>query len=370
MTTWISKGILVVTLLLLGGCEAFYEPIEYNDIPASPGSAWEKIPIEVKETAVNPFDASYLSETMTLSELLDMALFNNPSTRASWNASRAAAYAHRASLSSYYPYLEYTGTLVAQSNRGSAYASSGQNIITTNTTTTTTQTFSNYQTNNLSLTYLVLDFGGRRATGEIALQALYSSNWTHNLTMQQVMLSVLNAYTNYIGNKGLVEAFAQDLKDAETALQAAKVMRSSGLATLTDVLLAQSTVETTRTNYLQAQGAENTSLAELLIAVGLPPTASVCIGGLPEKLPVIQISGDICSLLELAKERNPSLGVAIAAIKQQEAELALSYSNSMPIMTANTNWNQVRFIWPKKPSGYNETAFFELQFPIFQGFYT
>ena len=77
--------------------------------------------------------------------------------------------------------------------------------------------------------------------------------------MQQVMLSVLNAYTAYLGNKGLVTAYEQDLKDAQVALDAAKVMRTAGLATLNDVLLAQSTLEQTRTNLLQAQGAEKTA---------------------------------------------------------------------------------------------------------------
>ena len=52
------------------------------------------------------------------------------------------------------------------------------------------------------MTYLLLDFGGRNATAELALHTLYSSNWEHDYTMQQVMLSVLNAYTTYIGNKG------------------------------------------------------------------------------------------------------------------------------------------------------------------------
>ncbi len=60
--------------------------------------------------------------------------------------------------------------------------------------------------------------------------------------------------------------------------------------------------------------------------------------------------------------------MAIAAIKQQEAQLAISYSNSMPILSATADWNQIRFIAPKKPSGYNEVAFLELNFPIFQGF--
>ncbi len=367
--THITLIVLTAWFLLLGGCEPFYDPIDSGDVPASPGSVWDREPFVVKETAVNPFNVSDLSQTMTLSRLLDIALYNNPSTRASWNAARASAYAYRESLSTYYPYLEYTGLLSAQTHKGSAFATSGQNIVSTTTTTTPTESYTTNLSNNLNLTYLLLDFGGRSATAELALQTLYASNWQHDYTMQQVMLSVLNAYTAYLGYKGLVAAYEQDLKDAQVALDAAKVMHLAGLATLSDVLLAQSNLEQTRTSLLQAQGSEKTSFAEILIGVGLPADADISFEDLPQKLPVVEISGNISYLLELAKQKRPDLGVAIAAIKQQEAQLAISYSNSMPNLTANGNWFQIRFISPKMPSGYNETAYLELNMPIFQGFY-
>lgn len=369
---YINKLSLTALLLLLTGCEPFYDPVKYNDVPTSPATSWDKKSIVVKETVERPFDIKDISGTMPLSRLLDIALYNNPLTRVSWNAARASAYAYRAALSPYYPVLGYTGSLNAQKNAGSSFATSGQGIVSNPSTTTPTvltSTRTNYLLNNFFLNYLVLDFGGRDATAEFALQALYSSNWQHNFTMQQVMLSVLNAYTAYIGNRGLVAAYEQDLKDAEVALQAAKVMRSAGLATLSDVLLAQSNVELTRTNLVQAEGSEKTSLGEILIAVGLPPDADITAEDLPQQLPVIEISGNISSLLELAKQRRPDLGIAIAAIKQQEAQLAISYSSSMPTLTANGDWNQIRFISPKKPSGYNEVAFFEVNFPIFQGYF-
>ena len=85
-------------LLLLGACEPFYDPVEREDVPTTPGTAWNKQTINVKETAENPYDISNLSGTMPLSLLLDMALYNNPSTRMSWNAARASAYAYRTSL--------------------------------------------------------------------------------------------------------------------------------------------------------------------------------------------------------------------------------------------------------------------------------
>ncbi len=370
---YIHNSVTALLLLLLCGCEPFYDPVIKGDVPTSIGNTWDKKPIIVKKTAEPFFDISDLSGTMPLSRLLDMALYNNPATRVSWNAARAAAYAYHASLSPYYPTITYFGSLNAQTNRGSSFATSGSGIVSNNTgttpTTPTTETNTTNLSNNLNLSYLLLDFGGRDATAEFAHQALYASNWQHNFTMQQVMLSVLNAYTAYIGNKGLVEAYQQDLKDAQIALEAAQVMRTAGLATLTDVLLAQSNLEQFRTSWLQAQGSEQTSLGQILIAVGLPPDADISVENLPQELPVIEISGNISSLLELAKKRRPDLGIAITAIKQQEAQLAISYSNSMPTLTANANWNQVRFIFPTKPSGYNETAALQVNFPIFQGFF-
>lgn len=363
---------LKFTALLLAatGCEPFYDPVENYDVPPSMGSTWNREPIVVKETVENPFDIADLSGTMPLSFLLDMALYNNPLTRASWNAARASAYGYRSSLSTYYPSLLYVGSINAQTNKGTSYATSGQGVVSTpGVATTSSSRKSTNLSNDVSLTYLLLDFGGRSSNAELAREVLRASDWQHNLTMQQVMLSVITSYTSYIGNKGLVNAYREDVKDFQVAFDAAKLMHSAGLATLTDVLLAQSNLELSRSNLIQSEGLEKTSLGEILINVGLPPDANISVEDLPQELPVVEISGDISGLLELAKLRRPDLGVAIAAIKQQEAQLGLSYSNSMPNITANANWNQIRFLHPQKPSGYNESVFFQLNFPIFDGFY-
>lgn len=364
---------VVGLLFILTSCEPFYDPICNDDVPASPGSVWERKKFTVKKTTENPYDAADLSGTMPLSKLLDIALYNNPSTRASWHGARAAAYGYRASLSAYYPAISYVGSLNAQTNSGTVFATSGsgQGVVTNNVTTPAARSSTNstFIINNINLSYLLLDFGGRDAIADIALQTLYASNWQHDYTMQQVMLSVLNAYVAYIGNKGLVEGYEMDLKDAEIAVKAAKALHDAGLATLTDELSAMSNYELIRTNLAQAQGQERTAFGEILISVGLSPDTPISVDNLPQDLPVIEISGNVSSLLDLAKKKRPDLGIAIAAIKEQEDQLALSYSNSMPIFTANANWNQIRSVSPRRPSGYNEIAFIELSAPLFQGFY-
>jgi outer membrane protein TolC len=359
--------VLLSFILLLAACEPFYDPVRKGDVAACPSSGWHKLPLEVKETQDNRYTAEDLSGTMPLPRLLDIALSNNPSTRASWDAARAAAYGFHGSLSAYYPTVTYSGSLDAQTNKGSAFATTTAGII--SGTGTTGAFYSTFAANTLSLQYLLLDFGGRDATAEFALQALYAANWEHDYTMQQVIYTLLSAYTSWIGNKGLVAAYEQNLKDAEVALDSAKAMRAAGLATLNDVLAAQSTLEMTRTSLVQAQGAEKTSLAEVLVAAGLPADTPITPEQLPQELPVVEVDGNISSLLELPKKRRPDLGAAIAAVKQQEAQLAIAYSSSMPTLTANAIWSQVRFIDPPKAPGYNEVAGLLVNFPIFQGFY-
>jgi outer membrane protein len=362
------KAAIILLTFLVAACEPFYDPVEENDIPSSTGTAWKAKPFTVKKTAELPYSLADISANMSLTLLLDIALYNNPETRASWNAAKAAAYGYRTSLAPYYPTIDYIGTLNAQTNKGSVVAFSGEGIVAT-PVTTIAETRRTFLTNEVTLAYLLLDFGGRDANAELALQTLYETNWTHDLTMQEVMLSVLTAYISFLGNKELVESYKQDLHDAEVALSATQVMKSAGLATLTDVLFSQSTVESTRASLLQAMGSEKTSIGQLLIAVGLPPDSKITVDQLPHDLPYIQISGDISDLLEEAKKNRPDLGAAIAVIKQQEAELAISYSSGMPTITGNASWYQTRFISPRQPSGYNQVASFELNFPIFEGFY-
>jgi outer membrane protein TolC len=371
---------LILTLFV--GCELAYEPAFNGGAPGAPGTISHQQFI-YREKVAAPYTEEDLTKTISLCKLLTIALYNNPNTRVSWNAARAAAFGYHASLSEYYPAIDYQGNIQDQVSNGAADISGlGGAVFPTNTSGQTTDSSTSSSTtsgtttqnlitvfNQFTLSYLLLDFGGRDAQAELAFQALVTANWQHNLTMQQVMLSVINAYTSYIGNQALVKASEQDLEDAKIALEAAVKMRANGLATMTDVLSAQSTVEQMRLNLEQARGAEKTAFAELLINLGLPPESPLCVEGLPDKLPVIEISGDVCSLIELAKERRADIGAAIALVKEQEAQLIMSYSAGMPTFTVNGSANRVNFLKPNRPMKYNNSIALNWNCPLFNGFY-
>lgn len=381
----------VVLLLLLGSCnELSYDPSFTGDAPGAPGTKWQEIPIVLPEPKTDlPYSEEDLSATMTVADLLNIALFNNPSTRVSWNAARAAAFNYHSSLSLYYPTVGLTEILTGQKTVGgssnvssaSGVGSSALNTGVTSqatggaiavtpgavSTTTTNEIYTLFD--QLTVTYLLLDFGGRHAQVQLAKQALFAADWQHNYAMQQVMLSVLTAYTSYIGNRELVLADEQDLKDAEMALKSAQVMQKAGLATLTDVLQSQSLLEQAKFNLVQARGAEKTSLANLLVAVGLPPNTNISVEDLPDQLPVINITGGIDFLLELSKRKRPDLGAAIAAVKEQQAQLTISYSAGMPSLSLNASMNKLHFFNNPTSDSRNKSIALQMNVPLFQGFY-
>ncbi len=363
---------------LICSCGLCYDPSITGDAPSSPGTEphhW----FSYLDPAEVPYSEEDLSKTMSLSKLLEIALYNNPSTRASWHAARSAAFGFRASLSEYYPSLALTGSLQTQISNGATsisgaggaiFGGGGSSSSTSGTTTTTSPTVTvNTVFNELILYYLLLDFGGRDAQAMLAYQVLVQADWQHNLVMQEVILSVLTAYTTYIGNKALVIASEQNLKDAEVALRATVVQRNAGLATLTDILSAQSTYEQMRLNLEQAKGGEKTYLAELLIALGLPACTCLNVEDLPDKLPVIEIDSDVCKLIELAKEKKPDIGAAIAIVKQLQAEKTISFSAGMPIVSLNGNASRVNFLKPHRPSIFNDSVSLQWDSPIFSGFF-
>lgn len=393
---WRKKALTLTFLFayLLGSCsELSYDPSFAGDAPLSPASPWEGQSIRLPNTDAFPTCETDLTQTMSVAKLMDIALYNNPSTRVTWHAARAAAYNVHEAESLYYPLVAYTGIATLENNTIGLGALTANNTITNNNpippviasfkAPTSGTSGSNSSTsigasrgknesnlvNEITVSYLLFDFGGRAGQVEFAQQLLYASDWQHNLAIQQVLQTVLNAYTSYLGDEALVAANEQDLKDAEVALQAAELMKKNGLVTLTDVLQAQANVAQSQLSLAQAKGNLKIALGQLAVAIGLSPDIELSVERLPQKLPVVEIEGDIAELLDVAKANRPDLGVAIAAIKQQQANLEISYSSGMPTLTANATASYVHFYHSPRLDGHDNTASLQLNIPIFQGYF-
>src|SRR5438046_6130909 len=128
---------------------------------------------------------------LKLTDVIDIALRNNTATSAAWADARAAAATYGAAKGQYYPTIALGGTAQAIKRIASGGVGAAKQ-----------QSFGP----NVNVSWLLLDFGGRSGSIDVTREALLAADWTHNATLQRVVLAVERASCRYPGTKGPPDA--------------------------------------------------------------------------------------------------------------------------------------------------------------------
>jgi outer membrane protein TolC len=228
--------------------------------PAAPDEAWkptgpdgeyaippaERAPDRVPAPPPPPTDAP----TYGLPQLIDIALANNPDTRVAWERARAAAAAYGASRSPYYP------TVSAQARAG--YDRSNEELPHASGVLKRW-----YGEPTLQLTYLLLDFGRRRADDEMFRQQLAAANFTFDRALQTVVFQTQRASS----------AAEQNLDLARTDDEAVERRVELGLATEPALLLSRARVAQSEFDLANARLFVREAQANVALAIGVAANA-------------------------------------------------------------------------------------------------
>ena len=312
-----------------------------------------------KRPDVSPEAVKPPAGDLSLAELVDVALHINPSTRKAWDQARAAAAQWAVSRGDYYPTV--TGDATGMGLGGDT--SHGY-----------------YGQVSVSLSYLLLDFGGREASVESARQSLMAANWNHNQAIQDVMRNVPQAYYTYLGNRAKVRASEASLKEALTSLQSTEQRKKAGVSTIADVLQARSKADQIKLDLIGNRGAVEISKGNLATAVGWPANTNFEVKEEPGDLPLDNMEQNTRELIQLALRDRPDLASSKASVRQNEAELRKSESELWPklMATGNAGWSGINGSiggsdWLSgggdiSGSGFSYYGGLTLQIPIFEGF--
>src|SRR5206468_12527508 len=192
---------------------------------------------------------------LQLTDVLDIALRNNTSTAAAWADARSAAATYGAARGLYYPNLSVDVNATTLKTAATAGRVSVQQQLYGPT---------------LSVSWLLLDFGGRSGSVAGAREALLAADWTHNAVIQSVVLNVETAYFQYLATRALLGAQQTTLKEAQSNLEAAEQRHNVGLATIADVLLARTALSQARLALQTTEGRFQTTRGALALSMGLP----------------------------------------------------------------------------------------------------
>jgi len=269
--------------------------------------------------ALLPPDVAGRVAQLKLADVIDIALRNNAATGAAWADARAAAASYGAAQGQYYP---------------------------------AKQQFLNP---TLNLSWLLFDFGGRSGSVGAAREALLAADWTHNATLQNVVLDVEQAYFDYLGTKALVGAQQTTLKEAQTNLAAAEQRHNVGLATIADVLQARTALSQARLSLEATEGRLQTTRGALALSMGLPANVPYDLAVPSDTTVPPGISDSVDALIKRAQ---------VAAAR---ARLSVARSQALPSLSVGGTTAETDFLNVRPVFRNSYTATVTVSIPLFSG---
>jgi outer membrane protein len=326
----------------------------------SPDVPWTPPPGAVKpESLVTPVIAIAVPpelqqrmRQLTLVDVVDLALRNNPATRASWAQARAAADLFGSARGQYYPTINGAGTVSRIRSPATATRPAGERT--------------EYGP-SISLNYLLLDFGGRSGSIERARQNVFAANLSHNATIQNTVLQAQVAYFTYMATSALLAAERSAIAEARASLNAATQRNRVGLATIADVLQARTALSQEQLNLETTQGSLQAARGSLASALGLPANLPFDLEPVAGAIPVRPLAQSVDSVINDALRNRPDLAAARAQAASAASEVRVARAAELPALALGGNAART-YSTPRTFAGPSYTISLGLSVPIFNGF--
>ena len=225
----------------------------------------------------------------------------------------------------------------------------------------------------LTVNYLLLDFGGRAATVEAAGQISIAGNVAFTAAHQQLIFNVARAYFTLDGADAALRAARQALADAKVVQQSAEALFGRGLDTIVDVQLARRATAQAQYDLAQADAAQHDAMYTLLAAMDLPPTTQLRAASAAERPLLPRTARAVDNVLNDALRQRPDLLAQVAKLRATDAEIAAARSALFPkaLLSANVqgnigrlNVNNSPYFPVEKPQG---AALLKFEWPLYTG---
>jgi outer membrane protein TolC len=317
-------------------------------VPPTPAAyAVTPPPTPVLRSQATPPDLS----TLTMARVVDLALQNNPATRQSWASALAAANDYGVSR----------GELMPSLSAGVA----GSRALTVGSATRPAEERMQFGP-TATLSYLVLDFGGRSGRIDFAKRAALATSLTHNVTVQNTILATESAVYEYLGTRALRDAQQAAAKEAEANLHAAEQRHEVGLATVADELQAKTALAQAQLDLETLDGQLAVTRSVVAVAMGLPATTEFDIPAISPVDSTAMVSLTVDSLIAIAEQVRPDLAATREQASAAGALARVARSANRPALALSSTGGYTGST-VTGGSGGNYSLNIGLQMPVFTG---
>lgn len=321
-------------------------------VAPAPGTRWQ--PFEALPKVEDPSRVSMPARDRPLSlpELTELALQNNPKTRQGWHAARAVAAGIGIEKSDDLPQISASATFQRSESGGQA----GNQIA----------WLTRYGP-AVTLSYLLYDFGAGDSRVKAAEYSALAAALAQNRVLQEVVFQVEQAYYVYLGTEALVRSNELFLKSVRTSLDATQRRREAGLATVADVYRAETQVAQAQLNLTRSRGGLEKARGSLASAVGLPINAALKIQTIEGEPRIKEISESLQAMLDRAKAGRADLVAAEAQARAARAQADAKAKDGLPTLTLNATTGRT-FFYQDRPFAETNLLLLNLNIPLFTGF--
>jgi outer membrane protein len=316
-------------------------------VPPAPHAA----PAPANRIASLPSNLQAGLDSLTLADVIDIALRHNTTTRAAWETARSAAFNLGSARGAWLPNLDAQASVTTLKTVPSQGRSAVRQTI---------------YGPSASLSWLLLDFGSRSGSVGRARNALLAADWTHDATIQAVVLQVESAYFRYLGTQALLVAQRTSLQEARRNLEAARERHAVGVATMADTLKAQTAVSQAQLTLETTQGQLATTRGALAVAMGLPANVDYDVRRSPGSEPPTEVAASVDSLIATALRERPDLAAAQAQAAAADAGVTQARGALLPRLVVGGQAAETYFA-NSSAGGSSYSGSITVQIPLFSG---
>lgn len=300
-----------------------------------------------------PADCTALPQTaLQLGDVVDIALCRNPRSAQAWARLRAAQASHSAAYAPYLPALNFSSVYSDPLVGSDSSSDSGSG----------TRTRLN---NSATLSYLLLDSGGRRAALDRAAAWLDLAQASRIDVLQAVYLDAVTAYYAWLAAEGAFAASRESERAAQSSLDAAVLREAVGSGTRADRLQAQTAHARSQLLRAQAEGRARAARGELRAAMGLPANAALDLAAVEAAQPAADYEQQLEPLIAASLQSRADLLAAEASLRAAEANLRAVKSSGLPTLSSTVTQR-----WNRSAGELRESSALglTLSVPLFRGF--
>ncbi len=297
-------------------------------------------------SSIDPCNTKNYDKPLSLVDVTEAALCNNPQTREVYANARVQAAQVGVARSLFFPSVTDTLSATENKNRTTNYSNA---------------------TNRIVASYLLYDFGSRDANLENANELLRAASATQNATVQTVLLAAVNAFYQVHATRAVLNASIDSERLYQESFKSAEAKYLAGVATPADKLQAQTSFANATLTKLKNEGALKIAYGNLANIMGVP--ANINFQMADSQLDVIPelVDQDIEALIEQARIQRPDLIASEAQLKASLAKIEAVKADAKPKVRIDASNQYDENLLGQTSQNTSQIGIF-LSIPLFEGY--